>query len=238
MVLERLDVVRAQDRARGFHVGGGHARGQHDEHAERIVLGRVEHVANAVEAEHVADLVRIGDDGGRAARHHGAREFRRWHHGRLDVHVRVDEAGRDDLARHVDRFVGGEARPHPYNPSVGNGNVGVVHLAGKYVDDLPALQQQIGGGISARNIDELTQFHSFLIVATETQKHGEKFYKTLCLRVSVASLAIDQLPGNLIVLLDHARHFDGEQLPIFDDDAPVDDGQIDALRGAEHQRRL
>ena len=64
------------------------------------------------------------------------------------------------LPRHVDRFVRGEAAAHAHDLPVGDGDVGVVHLAGKHVDDLPALQQQISGSISARDVDELTQFHS------------------------------------------------------------------------------
>ena len=48
--------------------------------------------AHAVGAEHVADLVRVDDDAGHAARHDGARELARREHGALDVQVAVDQA--------------------------------------------------------------------------------------------------------------------------------------------------
>ncbi len=55
-----------------------------------------------------------------------------------------------------------EAAAHAHDLPVGDGDVGVVHLAGKHVDDLSALEQQISGCIPARDFDKLTQFHSLL----------------------------------------------------------------------------
>ena len=59
---------------------------------------------DAVGAEDVRDLVRIGDDGGRPEREHEARELVDEELRRLEVHVRVDEAGDDEAARRVDRL--------------------------------------------------------------------------------------------------------------------------------------
>ena len=57
--------------------------------------GRVEQPMDAVGAEDVRDLVRVGDDGGRPERQHEARELVRKELRRLEVHVRVDEARHD-----------------------------------------------------------------------------------------------------------------------------------------------
>ena len=57
---------------------------------------------DAVRAEDVRDLVRVGDDGGRAEREDEARELVHEELRGLQVHVRVDEPGDDVLAARVD----------------------------------------------------------------------------------------------------------------------------------------
>ena len=57
---------------------------------------------HAVGAEHVRDLVRVGDDGSRAEREHEPRELVRQQLRRLEVHVRVDEARHDETPGRVD----------------------------------------------------------------------------------------------------------------------------------------
>ncbi len=57
---------------------------------------------HAVAAEHVGDLVRVGDHRGRAEREHEARELVEQQLGRLDVEVRVDEARHEEAPRRVD----------------------------------------------------------------------------------------------------------------------------------------
>ena len=76
-----------------------HARRRHHEHVERQALGRAEQPVDALDAGHVGDLVRVADDRGRPARHDRPRELRRGELGRLEVHVRVDEARDEELAR-------------------------------------------------------------------------------------------------------------------------------------------
>ena len=53
---------------------------------------------DAVRAEDVGDLVRVGDDGRGPEREDEARELVHEQLRRLEVHVRVDEAGDDVLA--------------------------------------------------------------------------------------------------------------------------------------------
>ena len=54
---------------------------------------RVEQPVDAVDAEHVRDLVRVGDDGGRPEREHEPRELVDEQLHRLEMHVGVDEPG-------------------------------------------------------------------------------------------------------------------------------------------------
>ena len=86
-----------------LEVARRHARRRHHEHVERQVLGRLEHPLHARAAEHVRDLVRVGDDRGGAVRHDRAGELGGRQLGRLDVHVRVDEPRHEVLPAGVHR---------------------------------------------------------------------------------------------------------------------------------------
>ena len=77
----------------------GHARGRHEPDVERDPAADVEQPVDAVGAEHVRDLVRVGDDRGRPERQHEPRELVDEELRRLEVHVGVDEAGDDEACR-------------------------------------------------------------------------------------------------------------------------------------------
>ena len=62
----------------------------------------VEEIAQARDAEHVGDLVRIADRRGDAVREHAAIELERRDQRGLDMQMRVDEAGNHDLAPDID----------------------------------------------------------------------------------------------------------------------------------------
>ena len=81
-----------------------HARRRHEVDVERHVVADVDQPVHAVGAEHVRDLVRVGDDRRRAERQHEPRELVDEQLRRLEVHVRVDEAGHDPAAGRVDRL--------------------------------------------------------------------------------------------------------------------------------------
>ena len=69
------------------------ARGEHQEEVDREERPAGEHVLESCRAEYVRDLVRIRHDGrGTVSRNHPC-EFERGEKGRLDVNVRVDQAG-------------------------------------------------------------------------------------------------------------------------------------------------
>ena len=59
---------------------------------------------DAVRAEHVRDLVRVGDDRSRPEREDEPGELVDEQLRRLEVHVRVDEAGDDEAAGGVERL--------------------------------------------------------------------------------------------------------------------------------------
>ena len=63
---------------------------------------RVEQPVDAVRPEHVRDLVRVGDDRRRPERQHQPRELVDEQLHRLEVHVRVDEAGHHEAAVGLD----------------------------------------------------------------------------------------------------------------------------------------
>ena len=89
------------------------ARRRHHEDVQRQPVGGAEQPVDALDAGDVGDLVRVADDRGRPARHDGPRELAGRELGRLEVHVRVDEAGDEELPAPVDPLaavVGADAR--------------------------------------------------------------------------------------------------------------------------------
>ena len=101
---QRLEVARLERPARGLERRGGDARRRHEEDLELEACRRVVQPVDAVGAEDVGDLVRVGDDRGRPEREHEARELVDEELHRLEVHVRVDEAGHDVAPRRIDRL--------------------------------------------------------------------------------------------------------------------------------------
>jgi hypothetical protein len=89
--------IAGQERApRRLELRGGHAGRRHEEDVEREVVAQVREPVDAVRAEHVRDLVRVGDDGRRPQRQHELGELVDEELRRLEMHVRVDEA-RDEV---------------------------------------------------------------------------------------------------------------------------------------------
>ena len=107
-------------------------------------------------AAHVRDLVRVGDDGGRAVRGGEAREDGRRRHRRLDVDVGVPEGGREEGPLQVDlvlgagRAVGAEAE----DPVSRDADRLLVDLARQDVDDAGVPEDEVGGDRAAGGVDE------------------------------------------------------------------------------------
>ena len=107
---------------------------------------------HAVGAEHVRDLVRVGDDRRRAERQHEPRELVHQQLRRLEVHVRVDEPRHDVAAARVERLgalVRAEARDVP----VDDGHVGLEPLAREDREHPAAAHDQVGGLVAARDCE-------------------------------------------------------------------------------------
>ena len=111
---------------------------------------------DAVGAEHVRDLVRVGDDGGRPERQHEPRELGRQQLRRLEVHVRVDEARDDVGAVGVERLgalVGAEAG----DDAVADRDVDVEPLAREDAEDAAAAHDEVGRLVAPRHREPAPQ---------------------------------------------------------------------------------
>ena len=129
---------------------GRHARGGHEPDVERDPSADVEQPVDAVGPEHVRDLVRVGDDGGRPERQHEPGEFVDEELRRLEVHVRVDEARDDEAPGGVERLaavVGAE----PGDRSVDDGDVDVEPLAREDGEHTAAADDEVGRLVAARD---------------------------------------------------------------------------------------
>ncbi len=155
----RRDVVPAQVRAGGFHIRRGHARRHHHKHGERVVLGRVEHVADAIQSQHIGDLVRVNDDGRRAARDDSASELVGRHQRAFDVDVCVNKAGTDVASAYVNNLLGRVALSDADDAAVSQRNIRRVNLARVDVHQARVLEQDFGRLVPPREFDELGQFH-------------------------------------------------------------------------------
>ena len=147
---QRVEVADRQRPPRRLERRRGDARRRHEVEVERQVGRRVEQPVDAVGAEHVRDLVRVRDDGGRPEREHEPRELVDERLRRLDVDVRVDEPGHDPLARRVDglaSFVVAE----PGDPAVGDGDIDVEPFAGEDGEHLAAADDGVGGLVPTRD---------------------------------------------------------------------------------------
>ena len=88
---ERTELVTAQHGTAGLHVSRRNTRRGHHEHAQRTVLGALEHEPNSLQAEDVGDLVGVGDHGGCSHGNDGAGELCWRHKAAFDMNMRIDE---------------------------------------------------------------------------------------------------------------------------------------------------
>ena len=99
---------------------------------------------DAVGAEHVRDLVRVGHDRRRPERQHEARELVDEQLHRFEVHVGVDEAGHDEAAGGVDHLVA-VVLADPGDDAVDDRDVGVEPLTGEDAEHAPAANDGVRG---------------------------------------------------------------------------------------------
>ena len=156
---ERLEITGHERSPRRFEWRSGHTRRRHEEDVE-LQSGRgVEQPVHSVHAEDVRDLVRVGDDGGRAERKNQLCEFVDHQLHRLEVHVRVDEAGDDVASRRIQRLVALVATD-ARDDAVDHCDVGVQPLASEHRQDATTLYDEVGRLVSAGDGDATLQpFH-------------------------------------------------------------------------------
>ena len=142
---------------------GGDAGGRGEHGLERRALGVVEHDADALEADDVAALVRVGEDRGRAARDDDLGVLSAADHGGLDVDVGIDVAGGDILTGGVDDL---RVRPDTVLGSVAaqaqvrhaaarDGDVCVRQdLARGHAHEVGVADHGVGGLLALRDLDE------------------------------------------------------------------------------------
>ena len=150
MAAQRRDIRGQKLSARRLHMGRGHAGGQLHPDVHHGEFGRALEIADALGAQHVGDLVRVADRGGDPARRHAAVEFQRRDQARFDVQMRVDEAGHQDLAAHVDHVAAIVFGAGADDPVAADRHVSVQKRAGHQVEDAAAAQDEIGGAVAAR----------------------------------------------------------------------------------------
>ena len=147
---QALEVAGRERAPRRLEARRGHARRRGEVDVERQVLADVDQPVHAVGAEHVRDLVRVGDDGGRPERQHEARELGREQLRRLEVHVRVDEAGNDEGPLRVERL-GAPVLAEPRDHAVADRDVDVEPLAREDAEDAAPADDEVGRLVTPRD---------------------------------------------------------------------------------------
>ena len=103
---------------------------------------------HAVGAEHVRQLVRVEDDRRRSERQHEARELVGQELGRLEMHVRVEEAGNDVVAGRIDDLLA-VVVAETCDPAVGDRDVGVEPFACEHREHAAAAHDYVGRLVAA-----------------------------------------------------------------------------------------
>ena len=149
MFQQRRKIRRFQLRARSFHVRGWHATRGHDKHIKISAFGAFQHITDAGDAQHIGDLMRVGDYAGDAVRQDSARKFRWRHQAAFDMHMRVDQPGRDKRAVQINFMGAAIASAKPDDMPVMHRDVGRINLAADHIDQASIAQEQICRHIGA-----------------------------------------------------------------------------------------
>ena len=133
-----------------------HARGSLHDEAQRQAAARLDRIAHAGNPQHVGKLGRVAEDRGGALRHHDRGIVVRQHVRGLEVHMPVDESGRNDAAADVMGDTGlGEApaRVNAGDHRADDADIGLAQLERGNVDDQAAGQKEIERLLSLRRGD-------------------------------------------------------------------------------------
>ena len=144
VLVERVDRAVVEHRAGFVERRRGHAGGEHEAYVHGQVLGRLEHVLDAVGPHDVRNLVRVGDDGGRAVRNDGVRKLLGGDERALKMDVRIDKAGQNKLAAHVDLRFALVVLAHAGDQALRHGDVAMAQLVAEYVYIRRVFEHEVG----------------------------------------------------------------------------------------------
>ncbi len=157
--VEGGEVVGTERRSGRLEVRRRDARGEHDVDLDGEVGRGGEKRLEPLGAADVRDLVRVGDDGGRAVRGGVTREDGGRRHRRFDVDVGVPEGWREIRALQVDLVLGaGRAvRSEAEDAVARDADRLLVDLARQDVDDAGVPEDEVGGHRASGGVDERGQ---------------------------------------------------------------------------------
>ncbi len=149
----RQEIGGAQRRPRGFERRRRHTGRELDAQVHHGLLGRIEEIADARDAKHVGDLVRIADRRGDALGQHAAIELGRRDQRGFDVQMRVDKAGHREEAAAIDLATPGIGLVGADDAVARDGDIGGGDAAIDDVEQPDVLDDQVGGlgAVSLRN---------------------------------------------------------------------------------------
>ena len=136
-----------------------HVRRHDEEQVEVGDLVLLDDGLDALQTRNDADLMQVGHDRGGAVLEHGLGKRADREVGAFGMHVRVDEAGRDEHAARIDDLRGRALAilhiADRGDPVVDDRDAAVVDLARVDVDDLAVLDDDVSRALSAGNCQQL-----------------------------------------------------------------------------------
>jgi hypothetical protein len=144
------DVRERECRAGRLEGARGHGRRREREDVERKPFAGIEEPVHALGPQGVGELVRVAHDRGRAPRYEHPRQLRHAQLAGLDVHVRVDEARREEALPPVDALAA-LVCPHAGEAPVGDRDVALEPLARERAEHPGALDHGVRRLVAARD---------------------------------------------------------------------------------------
>jgi hypothetical protein len=157
MVAEGQEALDRQVGAGRLQMGGGHAARKLHANIHDGFERAVEEELDALGAEHIGDLVRIADDGRHAIGQDAAVKFMRRDQRGFDVQMGIDETGNDDAAGNVDFGATVVVAAGADDALARDGDIRGDELTRHEIEELPALQHDIGRLAAGSLIDEAFQ---------------------------------------------------------------------------------
>ena len=143
VLVERVDRAVVEHRTGFVERRRRHAGGEHEAHVHWKILGRLQHILDAVRSHDIRDLVRVGDDGGRSVRNDGVGELLRGNERAFQVDVCIDKAGQHELAAHIDLHFALVVLAHARDEALGHGDIAMAQLIAEDVHIRRVLEHEV-----------------------------------------------------------------------------------------------